>query len=425
MMNILIGTLGTHGDVQPFVALAKRLKAIGHKVAICTAEGYRPFIEEHGIEYAYMNNGILEFMQAQEGQAALEGSGNVLKLIRMVKPIIRRQMAEEWQAAQAFEPELMIHHPKSLGFYHIAEKLDIPALLSLMLPFYTPTAAFPHPLVGKRSLGGRLNRLSYAPMAWSTAMYAGETNDFRVKSLGLRPRPRFASQIVTAAGQPVPILYSYSPSVLPVPADYPPQVHVTGYWFLDRDEQWQPAPELLQFLEAGPPPVYIGFGSMGGTKAQQRGEIVLGALEKTGQRGLIASGWGGLQAADLPETVFMIEAAPHDWLFERVAAVVHHGGAGTTAAGLRAGRPTLICPFIADQPFWGRVVHDLGIGPQPIPQKKLTVENLAAAITAAVGDPGMAERAASLRSRIRSEDGIARAIEVIDQVLRRPASRRL
>lgn len=420
-MNILIGTLGTRGDIQPFVALAKRLKTVGYEVAICTAEGYRPFVEQHGIAYAYMNNGIIEFMLAQDGQAALEGNGNMFKLVRTVKPILRRSMEEEWQAAQAFRPDLMIYHPKSLGFAHIAERLDIPGLLSLTLPFYTPTAAYPNPFVGSRRLVGLLNRLSYAPMAWSTAMYAGEINDFRAKSLGLRPRSRFASQLVTTAGQPVPILYSYSPSVLPIPADYPPHVHVTGYWFLDRDDQWQPAPELVRFLEAGPPPVYVGFGSMGGTEAVRRAEIALGALEKTGQRGLIASGWGGLRAGDLPETVRMIESAPHDWLFERVAAVVHHGGAGTTAAGLRAGKPTVICPFIADQPFWGRVVHELGVGPKPIPQKKLTVENLASAIAAAVSDPGMAERAATLSTSIRSEDGIARAVDVIGQAIRHPA----
>ncbi len=420
-MNILINTLGTHGDVQPFVALGKGLRAAGHRVAICTAEGFRPFIEAHGIDYAYMNNGILEFMQAQAGQAALEGRGNMLELVRAARPIMRRSMEEEWQAAQAVQPDLMIFHPKALGAVHIAERLGIPVFLSLPLPFYTPTAAFPNPFFGRLRLGGWVNRMSYRPMAWATAMYAGDINAFRAKCLGLPKRPRFASPAMASDGRPLPILYPYSPSVLPVPADFPPHVHVTGYWFLGRDEVWQPAPDLLRFLEAGPPPVYIGFGSMGGSEAARRAAIALGALERSGRRGLIASGWGGLRAEDVPETVFVIESAPHDWLFERVAAVVHHGGAGTTAAGLRAGRPTVICPFIADQPFWGRIVHASGIGPKPIPQKKLSVENLAAAITAATTDPGMAERAAVLGAKIRSEDGIARAVEIIDEAIRQPA----
>jgi sterol 3beta-glucosyltransferase len=420
-MNILISTLGSRGDIQPFVALGKGLKAAGYRVAICTAEGFRPFIEEQGVEYAYMNNKFLQFMQAQAGQAAMEGSGNMLELIRIFKPILRQTLEDEWQAALTFQPDLLIYHPKTLGSYHVAEKLKIPAFLSLPLPFYTPTQAFPNPLFGNLRLGGWVNRLSYAPMAWSTAMYAGQTNEFRVQTLGLPPRSRFANMLVDAHGQPVPVLYPYSPQVLPVPADFPPHVHVTGYWFLDHDEAWQPSPALMDFLAAGPPPVYVGFGSMGGQKAAQRAEIVLGALARSGQRGLIASGWGGLHAEDLPETVFLIESAPHDWLFPQVAAVVHHGGAGTTAAGLRAGKPTVICPFIADQPFWGRVVHELGVGPKPIPQKKLAVEKLAAAISAAVGDPQMVQRAADLGGKIRNEDGIAHAIAMIEHAVRQPA----
>lgn len=414
-MNILVHTLGTQGDIQPFVALGIALQAAGHRVAICTAEGFRPFIEAHGIGYAYLNNGILDFMQAQAGQAALEGRGNMIELIRAARPIMRRSMEEEWQAAQAVRPDVMIYHPKSLGAQHVAEKLGIPAFLALPLPFYTPTAAFPNPVFGRLRLGGWFNRLSYRPMAWATAMYAGDINAFRVNTLGLPKRPRFASPTTTADGRPVPILFAYSPSVLPVPPDYPPHAHVTGYWFLDRDPAWQPAPELARFLASGPPPVYIGFGSMGGTDAARRTEVALGALARSGMRGVIASGWGGLAAADVPETVHVIPSAPHDWLFERVAAVVHHGGAGTTAAGLRAGRPTVICPFIADQPFWGRIVHDAGLGPAPIPQKRLTVERLAAAIAAAAGDAGMAERAARMGARIRAEDGVGVAVGVVSR----------
>jgi sterol 3beta-glucosyltransferase len=171
------------------------------------------------------------------------------------------------------------------------------------------------------------------------------------------------------------MLYAYSSQVLPVPADYPPHVHVTGYWFLDQINQWQPPSDLVGFLEAGTPPVYVGFGSMSGTKAQEHANIVLEALAQTGQRGLLASGWGGLKATDLPGNIFMLEQAPHEWLFPQVSAVVHHGGAGTTAAGLRAGKPTVIVPLIADQPFWGNVIYRLGVGPQPIPQKSLRRKN--------------------------------------------------
>jgi sterol 3beta-glucosyltransferase len=155
---------------------------------------------------------------------------------------------------------------------------------------------------------------------------------------------------------------------------------------------------------------------MGGGHAERRAGIVVEALRASGQRGLLASGWGGLKPASLPPDVFLVDAVPHDWLFPRVAAVVHHGGAGTTAAGLRAGRPTVICPFLADQPFWGRVVHGRGVGPKPIPQRRLTVTSLAAAIDAAVHGGAMRRRAAELGEQIRAEDGVARAVEIIARI---------
>jgi sterol 3beta-glucosyltransferase len=210
--------------------------------------------------------------------------------------------------------------------------------------------------------------------------------------------------------------------MLPVPADYPPHVHVTGYWFLDQISNWQPPSDLVGFLEAGVPPVYIGFGSMSGTKAQERANIVLEVLARTGQRGLLASGWGGLKATDLPANVFMLEQAPHDWLFPRVSAVVHHGGAGTTAAGLRAGKPTVMVPFIADQPFWGKLVHELGVGPQPIPQKKLSVMALAEAINITTTDSEIRHRAEAMGEKIRVEDGIGNAVEIINRTVGSPAS---
>lgn len=173
---------------------------------------------------------------------------------------------------------------------------------------------------------------------------------------------------------------------------------------------------LAAFLEAGPPPVYIGFGSMVSSRPQETAELALQALARAGQRGVLASGWGGLHREALPEEVFLLDAAPHSWLFPRMAAVVHHGGAGTTAAGLRAGVPSILTPFFGDQPFWGRQVHKLGVGPQPIPQRQLSAANLAAAIQQAVTDTEMQQRAADLGRRIRAEDGVARAVEVLQRL---------
>jgi sterol 3beta-glucosyltransferase len=248
-------------------------------------------------------------------------------------------------------------------------------------------------------------------------MYANTVNDFRRKTLDLPPVGRFADLMVRSDGSPVPMLNCYSPQVVPVPDDYPPHVHVTGYWFLDHDPNWQPDPALLAFLDAGPAPIYIGFGSVSARNARKRTQHVLDAARVTGQRVVFASGWAALDTADFPANVFALKSVPHDWLFPRMKAVAHHGGAGTTAAGLRAGKPAIICPFLGDQPFWGKRVYDLGVGPQPIPQGKITAECWAEAITQVAQDAGMQQRAAELGVKIRAEAGIGCAVNVIADLL--------
>jgi sterol 3beta-glucosyltransferase len=414
-MHILISTFGTQGDIQPFIALGKGLLAAGHVVTVCTSAGYRALVEAHGLGYALMDNMLLDL-----SRALLAGRGNILALIRQIGPAMRRTIDDEWRAAQAIRPDAIVYHPKMLGSYHIAEKLDIPLVMAIPLPCYTPTCAFPHPFLATLRLGGRFNRLSYRLVGLSSAMFTGMTNPFRARTLGLPPQRRFADLLVRRDGSPVPILYPYSPALLPVPADFPPYVHVTGAWFLERPAEWRPNRALEQFLDAGPPPVYVGFGSMIGKQAASRAQIVLEALRQTGQRGLLAQGWGGLEATGLSDDVQLIDAAPHDWLFPRMAAVVHHGGAGTTAAGLRAGRPTIICPFLGDQPFWGKLVHARGVGPQPISQHQLTAPRLAAAISAVVQDESMRRRAAELGARMQGEEGVANAVEVIGRLVHSP-----
>ena len=192
------------------------------------------------------------------------------------------------------------------------------------------------------------------------------------------------------------ILYGYSPQVLPPPKDWDDFIHVTGYWFLEPPAGWEPPVDLVNFLQSGPPPVYIGFGSMVNSKPEETTDLVLQALARIGQRGVLSAGWGGLKKEDLPETVFMIGSIPFSWLFPQMAAVVHHGGAGTTSIGLWAGIPSIVTPFMGDQPFWGQRVYELGVGPRPIPRQRLTVDRLAESIRCAVSDTAMRKRAARL-----------------------------
>jgi UDP:flavonoid glycosyltransferase YjiC (YdhE family) len=208
-------------------------------------------------------------------------------------------------------------------------------------------------------------------------------------------------------------LYGFSTHVVPRPTDWDESVHVTGYWFLEGSADWHPPDELAAFLTSGPPPVYVGFGSMGALESGDTAGIVLEALRLAGQRGVVLTGAGEGIRHKTPDNILAVGTVPHDWLFPRVAAVVHHGGAGTTAAGLRAGVPSVLVPVFADQPFWGRRVADLGVGPEPIPHCRLAAERLARAIGLAVSDEPMRRRAAELGRAIRAEDGVSRAVRLV------------
>jgi sterol 3beta-glucosyltransferase len=409
-MRVLLSTYGTRGDVQPFVALAKALKASGHDVSLCTPTGFRDMVERHGVPYSHMDNAVLELTEAV---LRAPTRAEQWRLFKGFGAIIRAGLEDEWRAAKALRPDVLVHHSKALGSHHIAEKLGAAELLAMPLPL-TRTRAFSAPIVPDLGFGGWYNAFSYCLVALGTALWAGATNDFRVKTLGLRPLPRFADPMRRTDGSEVPALYAYSEHMLPRPDDWPASAQVTGAWFLDEIDGWEPPEALRAFLAAGPPPIYVGFGSMGAAHVETRTAMVLEAVALSGERAILATGWGGLKVDALPPDVFMLESVPHDWLFPRVSAVVHHGGAGSTMAGLRAGRPTVICPFFGDQPFWGQVVLRAGVGPAPLPQKSLTAERLAGAIRAALA-PAVAARAAVVGERIRAEDGTARAIALIEQ----------
>jgi UDP:flavonoid glycosyltransferase YjiC (YdhE family) len=296
----------------------------------------------------------------------------------------------------------------------LADHLKIPLIRAHLVPF-TPTSAFPNVFIPQTlpNLGGVFNLLSWQLVLQMLWLGIGPIfNQARKKVLGLPPTS-FDETYRPSGSKSSFTLYGFSPSVLPAPADWGSEIRVTGYWFLEPADDWTPPPALLDFLQAGPAPVYIGFGSMSSRNPQETAELILKALKKTNQRALLFSGWGGLQTKDLPDSVMLISATPHSWLFPRVAAVVHHGGAGTTAAGLRAGVPSILIPFNFDQPFWGKRVHELGVGPTPIPRSRLTADRLAQAIQEAVTDTAMRQRAADLGANIRAEDGVANAIDIL------------
>ncbi|MBT0962817.1 glycosyltransferase [Denitromonas iodatirespirans] len=421
-MNIFIATYGSRGDVQPYIALGKGLQAAGHEVTLATSERFREEVEAHGLHFGYMNDTMLAILDTDQGREMLENTRSAFAVVKrtfsmmkQVGPLQRRLLQEGWDAARQCQPDLIIFHPKAYGGPLYAEKLGVPVILALVIPMLVPTAEHPHLGFPDLKLGAAYNRMTHALVKRLMGLSAGKPVKAWRAANGLPRQGRF-DVLHTHAGKAIPVLCGFSRHVVPPPTDWPETVTTTGYWFLDGHDHWTPPPALADFLAAGPPPVYVGFGSMAGRDPQRLGRIVIDALQHAGVRGIVATGWGGLQIdAPLPDSILRIEQAPHDWLFPRMATVVHHGGAGTTAAALRAGKPSVIVPFFGDQPYWARRVHALGAGSRPLPQKTLTVEALAAAINGV--DAGVREKAAALGAAIRNEDGIGNAVAQIEKLM--------
>jgi sterol 3beta-glucosyltransferase len=422
-MRIAVIALGSQGDVQPYVALGKGLKEAGHFVRLVTHENFEGLVSSQGLEFWPVKGNVQEIIETQETRDLLE-KGNFLAIMSYTAKAAQ-SAAIDWASEGSVACQGMDLLLAGVGGLYVglslAEKLGIPFLQAYIFPF-TPTKAFPGVLFPQSlsRLGGSFNWLSHQllrQMMWQGFRTADRL--VRQQVLDLPAAPFWGPY---SAVHLHPILYGFSPSVIPQPSDWN-NTHVTGYWFLDSAPDWTPPPALMEFLQNGSPPIYIGFGSMGSRNPEETADLVLQAIAQTQQRAILLSGWGGLRQENLPDTVCMVDSVPHSWLFPQVAAVVHHGGAGTTAAGLRAGVPSIVIPFFGDQLFWGQRVAKLGVGPEPIPRKQLTVERLAKAIRQAVTDQTMRQRAANLGSKIQSEDGIASAVAVVGEIEKRGVCR--
>ncbi|WP_420456119.1 glycosyltransferase [Rubrivirga sp.] len=405
-MRVFLSTVGTRGDVEPYLALAKGLQRAGHDVVLSSARRFAPVADAHGVPYAPTTDALLEVMDLPVAREALESLTNAAEAVRqswrligVVGPIQKTLVDESWAAAQAARPDVVVYHPKAFWGPSFAAALGARAVFAPLQPFFVPTAERPVPLLPTVPIPG-FNRLTYRLVGRGIAASARRyLTDWR-RATG--------AEIPSG---PVPTVHGFSRHVVPEPTDWPGWAATAGYWFLDADAPLDPA--LAAFLGAGPPPVYVGFGSMTGRDAGETTRTVVEAVRATGVRAVLASGWGGLAEAT-GDDLFTIGGAPHHALFPRCAAVVHHGGAGTTAAGLRAGRPTVVVAHFGDQPYWGRRVHALGVGPAPLLKKRLTAPQLVAAISAATTDDAMRRRAEALGKRLRAEDGVGVAVRAIE-----------
>ena len=414
--TITLLTSGTRGDVQPYLALGIGLRDAGYTVCIATHDAFVPMVEQARLDHVRLADNPSDLFAKPGGEDALRIDGNWIRNLRATLNFIRdSQIASELMFASAWEAcqnsdALIVGLPTTWGA-HIASALGIPHVRCFLQPF-TPTREFPSPLLPLTfSFGATYNRLTYRlvqEIIWQS--WRGIIHRWRRDTLHLKSAPLFHP------ADDAPMLYGFSPRVVPRPFDYPGSHHIVGYWFSEASSAWSPPSDLQKFLNDGRPPVYIGFGSLTVNRPNEKLAIITRALQVNNLRAVLSISHE-FSNAQLPSNIFPVRDVPHDWLFPQMSAIVHHGGAGTTGASLRAGVPTIIIPLAVDQFFWGARVAALGVGTQPIPQRALTVESFSRALHQATHDAQIKSRAENLAREIAKEDGVTRAVEIIRAIL--------
>lgn len=426
--HVVVVTLGSRGDVQPCVALAAALRDAGHAVTLAAPAAFADLATAHGLDLWGLPVDPAGMLTADLGRVWIESGRDLRAFLRGLRDLadpLGEQVADAILVACG-DADVIVYATLAFPAWHVAQAVGVPAVQVSFAPL-CPTAAFPpvlfpDPFAGvdpwrctplgavARGYHRAAHRL-FAQALWLPLRR--RINAWRATRLRLPPAGlRSPALDVDRRGEP--LLQAFSPTILPPPRDWGPHVVTAGAWFLDAPDGWTAPPDLAAFLDAGPPPVVVGMGSMTTRDPAALTALLVEALRRAGRRGVLVAGWAGLgRDGDLGDDVLAIDDAPHDRLLPRAAAVVHHGGSGTTAAGLRAGVPTVVVPHFGDQPLWGDRVRALGAGPPPIPRGDLTAARLASALRAATGDPGIRAAAVAAGRAIRAEPGVARAVEVI------------
>ncbi|GAB4841317.1 hypothetical protein Ancab_022043 [Ancistrocladus abbreviatus] len=412
-LQIVMLIVGTRGDVQPFIAIGKKLQDYGHRVRLATHANFKEFVLTSGLDFFPLGGDpkvLAGYMVKNKGFLPSEPSeipSQRHQMKEIINSLLPACMDPDVDSGIPFKVDAIIANPPACGQTHVAEKLKVPLHIFFTMP-WTPTGEFPHPLSRvKQPAGYRLSYQIVDSLIWLGIRDI--INDVRKKKLKLRPVTYLSGS--QGSDSDIPHAYIWSPHLVPKPKDWGPKIDVVGFCFLDLASNYQPPQSLVEWLAAGEKPIYIGFGSLPVQEPQKMTQIIVDALQKTGQRGIINKGWGGLgELAEPKDFIYLLDNCPHDWLFPRCAAVVHHGGAGTTAAGLKAACPTTIIPFFGDQPFWGERIHARGVGPAPIPVDEFSFSKLVDAIVFML-DPKVKERAVELARAMENEDGVTGAVK--------------
>jgi sterol 3beta-glucosyltransferase len=422
-MKIAITTLGTRGDLQPFIALALGLKDAGYYVVIISAKNEEEFVSSYGLNFYPLSVDIQKIMENSEVQEMTKGDNPIKFIIshmngsKKLKQSMVLTQHEIWDACQG--SDAIIFHPGMPIGYFIAKEFGKVSIMANPFPA-TPTKEYPSILFYKGPRLGRLYNLLthiiFERVFW--ALIKPAIKEFwseNVKSKIDLSTPPMRQQVKSG----MPVINGYSEHLFHKPKDWSENIHITGSWIIKDEPDWKPQPDLDRFIREGQPPIFVGFGSMKDIhKFKETFNIIVQALQISSKRAVIGLGWNSLNLKEpIPDNVFLIDNVPFTWLFPQMAAVVHHGGSGTTSIGLTAGKPTVIIPFNADQPAWGERVYELGVGAKPIPRKKLSADKLASAIQYAL-NPKIVAKAEELGQKLRKENGVYTAVTIIDNFLK-------
>jgi sterol 3beta-glucosyltransferase len=411
-MKITILTYGSRGDVQPFLPLSVALMAKGHRIKLAAPARFQSLIESYGVQFVPLAG------EPEDLSRRLNDAGN--NFIRMVGEMVDHAMEIAVDVLHQTEEacsdaELIIHtFAHAVGAHTLAREKGVPDIHIQTFPMFTPTGDYPNVTMPELKIPA-LNRLTHIlsqKVTWWGAKFGYERVRRRV---GLPKRKLYFPFADDQARPRTPVLCAWSPSLIPPSADWPPHVFVTGWYFFDSNQDYSPPEELQKFLESGKSPVCISFGSMVHRHHEKIDNMVRESLRRTNNRGIVLSGWSQVKSSSSDQILYL-DAVPHDWLLPRCKMIIHHGGAGTTSAGLRAGIPNIVIPFTADQPFWARRVHVIGAGPHPIPVKDLSIERLMRALHEASED-SCRERAQNIGQQIRNENGAGKAVAWIENYI--------
>ena len=415
-MKITMIALGSTGDVRPYMLLGKELQSRGHEVTLAAFSNFQEAVEEAGLRFFPIAGdardiiGKLISPKSKGPNYLLEAD----KALKGIAPVVLGELLRACEGAEA----LICTFFGSM-YYSLAEKYHIPCIQTQYYPM-DPTDAMPISSAPGQRLGRAWNKTTYRVGYLLIGLVEQHLLAGWRKENGMQQRRPKGRPDYQVNGHTVPVIYAVSPLVMPRPASWDEHIHLSGYWFDTKPEPYTPPADLEAFLAAGEKPIYIGFGSMNSGNMRKTFTKVLKAVRKARVRAIISCGWSGEEIGNAGTVgrLYFIDAVPHSWLFPRVSAVVHHGGAGTTAAGLLAGKPTLVIPFGGDQPFWGNRVYALGCGPKPIPRDSITVEKLTKALVALHTRARYRTTAEELASYLKRERGLSRAADLIETEIR-------